>query len=75
VETHATGGTQCSEDSGEDADKRLQNELPQVLLGIITRNHNGLHIGVRHCVGNRLLDKLLNKLVNELLHCCLILKR
>ena len=65
METHAAGGTQCSEDSGKDADEGLENELPEVLLGIIAANHHGLHIGVRHCVGNRLLDKLLNELVND----------
>ena len=68
MESHARGCSKRSENRREDADEGLENELPEVLLGIIARNHNGLHIGVRHCVGNRLLDKLLNELVNDFFH-------
>ena len=70
MEPHTAGGTQCCEDGREDADEGLENEFPEVLLGIIARDHNGLHIGVRHGVGNRLFDKLLNELVNDFFHRC-----
>ena len=74
MDPHATGGTQCSEDGREDADEGLENELPEVLLTVIHRNHSGIHICVRHYVADRLVDcffdKLAKKLVNELLHCC-----
>ena len=72
MEPHATGCTQCSEDGREDADESLENELPEVLLTVIHRNHSGIHFCVRHYVADRLvdgfLDKLAKKIVNELFH-------
>jgi len=38
METHAAGGTQGRQDGGEDADEGLGNELPKVLLPVITRD-------------------------------------
>lgn len=69
MKTHTRGCGQGCGNSSQDADEGLENELPEVLLGIIAWNRNGLHIGVRHCVGNRLLDKLLNELAEQFLHC------
>ena len=72
MESHTRGCSKCSQDGREDADEGLENELPEVLLTVIHRNHSGIHFCVRHCVADRLvdgfLDKLAKKLVNELLH-------
>lgn len=65
METHAAGGTQGGQDGREDADEGLQDELPEVFLGVIAGDHNGVHIGsigVGHCVVNRLVDGLFYEL-------------
>ena len=70
METHAAGGTQGGQDGREDADEGLQDELPEVFLGVIAGNHNGIHIGsigVGHCVVNRLVDGLFYELGQKLL--------
>lgn len=71
--SHATGGRQGGGNSREDADDDLNDELPDILLGIAVRKSDRLHVGdfgVGNDVGNRLFDELLNKLVEKFLHCC-----
>ena len=70
MESHAAGGTQGGQDGCEDADEGLQDELPEVFLGVIAGDHNGVHIGsigVGHCVVNRLVDGLFYELGQKLL--------
>ena len=53
MESHATGGTQCSEDGGEDGDEGLEHKLPELLLGTV------LHFDGRYVLYDlryRLLD-------------------
>ena len=69
METHAAGGTQGGQDGREDADSGLNDELPEVLLGVVTENgdgfylrHLGCYVRVSHCVVYRLIDGLLDEL-------------
>ena len=39
MQPHAAGSSQCSEDGREDRDESLDDELPEVLLGIVAGNH------------------------------------
>ena len=72
MDSHATGCTQCSEDGREDADEGLENELPEVLLGIIHRNDCGLDFGIVDRLGHTLVynlfEYLLQKVAKKLLH-------
>ena len=55
MESHAAGGTQCSEDGSEDADEGLDDELPEVLLAVV------FHVDCRYALYDlryRLLDEL-----------------
>ena len=61
MESHEAGGIQGGQDGCEDANEGLQDELPEVFLGVIAGNYDGVHIGsigVGHCVVNRLVDGL-----------------
>ena len=62
---YARGGAQRGEDGGEDADEGLDDELPDVPLAFVTGQHVGDYLGVRHYVGNRLLDDLCDQFLKN----------
>lgn len=67
---YAAGGGEGCGQSGQNTDDQLDDELPEILLTVIHRNHSGIHFCVRHYVRYGLLDELLNKLVDDFFHCC-----
>ena len=67
MDPHARGCTQCSEDGGEDADEGLENELPEVLLGIIHGYDCRLNFGIIDRLGHTLVDNLFEYLCKDFL--------
>ena len=72
MDSHTRGSSESRQYGGQDTDESLENELPEVLLGVIHGNDCGLDFGIIDRLGHTLVDNLfeylLQKVAKKLLH-------